>query len=151
MDSVFRWGELLCGPGGMTIGATSAKVPGSGITIWHRWVTDYNAETCAIYRNRICPDDPETVIHEDIGRRECGRLRKIGGIEVLAFGFPGNDFSMLSERLGLNGSYGPLYAHGVKALEECRPRCALTSEPNPGRSMSGSCQSRPSRRVRSPT
>lgn len=122
MDSIFRLGELFCGPGGIAIGATSAEVPGSGIRIRHQWATDYDGDTCETYRHRICPDDPESVIHEDIRRLDYDRLRKIGGIDGLAFGFPCNDFSMVGERLGLNGSYGPLYTYGVKALEEFHPR-----------------------------
>lgn len=98
-------GELFCGPGGIAIGATSAEVAGSGITIQHQWATDYDADTCATYRKHICPDDPESVIHEDIRKLDYGRLHEIGGIEGLAFGFPCNDFSVVGERLGLNGSY----------------------------------------------
>jgi len=47
----------------------------------------------------------------------------LGGIDVLTFGFPCNDFSSVGERKGLNGKYGALYKFGVKAIKHFQPRC----------------------------
>lgn len=122
MDSVFKLGELFCGPGGIALGATLAYVPDSGIRIQHQWATDYDADTCRTYRNNICPKDPRSVVHEDIRKLDFHRLHELGNIDGLAFGFPCNDFSVVGERLGLDGQFGPLYTYGVKALEEFQPR-----------------------------
>jgi DNA (cytosine-5)-methyltransferase 1 len=118
----FSLGELFCGPGGIALGAQAAAVEGSDIRIRHQWATDYDADTCKTYRNNICPHNPQSVIEADIRDLELPRLRDLGSIDGLAFGFPCNDFSMVGERLGLKGKYGPLYTYGVDALNEFRPR-----------------------------
>lgn len=117
----FRLGELFCGPGGLALGATHADIgdPDWGIT--HQWATDYDADTCATYRANICPDDPDSVIHDDIRTLDYDRLRERGKIEGLAFGFPCNDFSIVGEHKGTEGSYGPLYTYGAQALREFQP------------------------------
>ena len=41
--------------------------------------------------------------------------------DVLAFGFPCNDFSVVGEQKGFHGKFGPLYTYGVKAIELHNP------------------------------
>lgn len=121
MESIvkeFRLGELFCGPGGLALGATSAKIEDPEYKIVHKWANDYDQDTCNTYTRNICPADPESVI--------CGDVRKLnietlGDIDALAFGFPCNDFSVVGEQKGFNGVYGPLYTYGVKVLKKYQP------------------------------
>lgn len=115
-------GELFCGPGGMALGALSARVDGSDAIITHQWATDYDKDTCETYRDYLCPEDRESVVHADIRDLDFSRLEELGEIDGLAFGFPCNDFSIVGERLGLSGKYGPLYTYGVEALKRFQPK-----------------------------
>lgn len=110
---MFRLGELFCGPGGLAWGATHANigVPGFGIT--HAWANDYDRSTCDTYIRNICPGAPETVICGDVRKLD---LDSLGPIDALAFGFPCNDFSVVGEQKGFNGTFGPLYTYGVHVL-----------------------------------
>jgi len=123
----FRLGELFCGPGGLALGATSAKVKANGrhYSISHAWATDYDKDTCATYRHNICPDNPKSVICCDIRKLKFEVLKKISDIDTLAFGFPCNDFSVVGEQKGMNGIYGPLYSFGVEALRFFQPKFFL--------------------------
>lgn len=115
---MFRLGELFCGPGGLAWGATHADigVPGAGIV--HAWANDYDRATCDTYIRNICPDAPETVIYGDVRQLD---IDSLGPIDALAYGFPCNDFSVVGEQKGFNGTYGPLYTYGVKVLEKYQP------------------------------
>lgn len=115
---IYRLGELFCGPGGIAWGATNADINDSDFKITHQWANDYDADTCETYRHNICPDEPQTVYHEDIRKFD---MSKLAGIDALAFGFPCNDFSVVGEQKGMDGVYGPLYSYGVKALKRFRP------------------------------
>ncbi|MFN6963709.1 MAG: DNA cytosine methyltransferase [Pyrinomonadaceae bacterium] len=123
----FRFGELFCGPGGLALAAKNARVQTDKeeFTISHAWATDYDKDTCDTYRTNICPDSPETVICKDIRKLELSTLEKISGIDALAFGFPCNDFSVVGEQKGIDGVYGPLYQHGVRALKHFKPKWFL--------------------------
>lgn len=116
----FRLGELFSGPGGLGLAAKLASRPGSEIV--HQWATDYDADTCRTYAQNICGDpDDSSVIHHDIRTLDYEVLEKIGGIDGLAFGFPCNDFSLVGERKGFDGTFGPLYTYGIKALQKFKP------------------------------
>lgn len=123
----FRFGELFSGPGGLALGAKSAKITVSGqvSSISHAWATDYDKDTCATYRNNICPDNPKSVVCYDIRKVNFGKLKSISDIDALAFGFPCNDYSMVGEQKGMDGIYGPLYSYGVKALGFFQPKFFL--------------------------
>ncbi|QWR76184.1 DNA cytosine methyltransferase [Candidatus Magnetomonas plexicatena] len=120
----FRFGELFSGPGGLALGAKSAKVIAGGRSFFisHVWSTDYDKDTCTTYRHNICPDNPKSVICCDIRKLDFETLKKISEIDALAFGFPCNDFSVVGEQKGMNGVYGPLYSYGVKALKHFQPK-----------------------------
>ena len=120
MEKIFKLGELFCGPGGLALAATTAKV--EGMKIEHQWANDYDADTCDTYRYNLCPDDPDSVICHDVRTLDIDNL---GDITALAFGFPCNDFSVVGEQKGFNGTYGPLYTYGVKALKKYKPEWFL--------------------------
>lgn len=115
---IYRLGELFCGPGGIGWGATNANIGNNDYHIIHQWANDYDEATCKTYRHNICPDAPETVYHEDIRTFDMSQLAPI---DALAFGFPCNDYSVVGERKGMEGTFGPLYSYGVKALKLFRP------------------------------
>lgn len=118
----FRLGELFCGPGGIAWGATNAKISNPDFRIVHQWANDYDGDTCETYRENICPTAPETVYHADIRKFD---LTQLAPIDALAFGFPCNDYSIVGEQKGMDGTYGPLYSYGVKALKLFQPKWFL--------------------------
>lgn len=84
----------------------------------HAWAVDIDPDACSTYQRNI-PDAGPGSVH-------CGDVRNIdlnalGPIDCLAFGFPCNDFSQVGEQKGLDGSYGPLYQHGVSVLKSHQP------------------------------
>jgi DNA (cytosine-5)-methyltransferase 1 len=119
----FRLGELFCGPGGIALGAKGAFVRNGekAFSILHAWATDYHRDTCDTYIRNICPNQPETVVCQDIRKVKLYSLMKISDIDALAFGFPCNDFSAVGEQRGTNGHFGPLYKYCVQALEYFKP------------------------------
>jgi len=119
--TVLRLGELFCGPGGLALGAKKARVAGGGneYTIEHAWASDYNLDSCRTYARNICPDKPESVICADV--REVD-VKKLSPIDIFAYGFPCNDFSIVGEKKGFNGSFGPLYIYGVAILNHLKPK-----------------------------
>lgn len=115
---IYRLGELFCGPGGIGWGAINASIENKDYRIIHQWANDYDESTCETYRHNICPNAPETVYHADIRTFDMSQLTSI---EALAFGFPCNDYSVVGEQKGINGTFGPLYTYGVKALKKFKP------------------------------
>lgn len=128
----FRLGELFCGPGGIAWGAMNASPARNKekeYSIEHAWANDYDFDTCCTYSHNICGTPinsqgkidilPSTVYHEDIRKLD---LSKLSSIDALAFGFPCNDYSDVGEKKGLNGTYGPLYTYGIKALTRFQPQ-----------------------------
>lgn len=126
-NTIFRLGELFCGPGGIACAAVgaSSKSATEKFSVAHAWATDYDEDTCNTYRRNICPDEPDTVVCADIRKLDLARLAKISEIDALAFGFPCNDFSMVGEQKGIDGVYGPLYSYGVKTLKKFKPKWFL--------------------------
>jgi len=117
----YRYGELFCGPGGMSLGAINAEYitnKGKKHEIIHSWATDYDADSCETYRLNICPEHPESVYHCDVKNLDISSLPKI---DILAFGFPCNDFSIVGETKGMEGKFGMLYQYGIKVLDQHNP------------------------------
>lgn len=114
----FRLGELFCGPGGLALGAMTAKIDDPEYKIVHQWANDYDEDTCETYIRNICPENPESVICGDVRELD---IEKLGNIDALAFGFPCNDFSLIGEQKGFHGKYGPLYSYGIKVLKYYQP------------------------------
>lgn len=116
----FRFGELFSGPGGL--GWAAREAASDNARIVHQWATDYDEDTCRTYATNICGDpDDHTVVHADIRKLDYQRLHDLGDIDGLAFGFPCNDFSIVGERRGFDGEFGPLYTYGVEALKQFQP------------------------------
>lgn len=122
---IFKLGELFCGPGGLALGATTASIADSNYKIVHQWANDYDQNTCNTYIRNICPDRPESVICHDIRTLNLEDLYRIGEIDALAFGFPCNDFSVVGEQKGVDGTFGPLYSYGIQVLQACKPKWFL--------------------------
>lgn len=118
---IYRLGELFCGPGGLAYGAITADIH-NGDRIVHAWANDYDSDTCKTYTRNICPNLPETVILGDVRKLDLSSLPEI---DAFAFGFPCNDFSVVGEQKGFNGTYGPLYTYGIKILRSHKPKWFL--------------------------
>lgn len=116
----FKLGEMFCGPGGIAIGASRSSIVSGGesFRIEHEWAIDYDEDTCTTFQNNICPDAPEKVICADVRKLDFSTLRQI---DCFAFGFPCNDYSIVGERRGINGEFGPLYTYGIQALRLFQP------------------------------
>lgn len=118
---LFKLGELFSGPGGLALGALDARVT-RGARTWgvqHEWSNDMDADSCQTYRSNLCPGNPASVINR---RVEDLDIESLPRIDAFAFGFPCNDFSMVGERRGFDGKFGPLYRFGVKVLNHFRPK-----------------------------
>ena len=118
---VFRLGELFCGPGGLALGAKMAEVSNQG-KIWrieHEWANDKDPDSCRTYARNLKPKNPLQVILGPVEKLDINNLPPIDGF---AFGFPCNDYSIVGERKGFNGKFGPLYSYGVKIIDKLRPQ-----------------------------
>ena len=114
----FRMGELFCGPGGLAWGASHARIENPEYRIVHAWANDFDENTCRTYTRNICPNEPESVYCEDVHTLD---IDKLGDIDAFSFGFPCNDFSVVGEQKGFDGTYGPLYTYGIKVLKKYQP------------------------------
>ncbi|EYT48915.1 DNA cytosine methyltransferase [Brachybacterium muris] len=112
--TVYKLGEMFSGPGGIAAGAKSAsrEHPGS-MGIEHSWAVDYDSDTAATYARNITGGDDSSVFTADVREFD---LRQVRPFNAFAFGFPCNDFSLVGQKKGLDGEYGPLYSYGVHAL-----------------------------------
>lgn len=118
---IFKKGELFCGPGGLSLGAKLAAITGPDgeeYKVEHAWANDFHEDTCETFRHNICPENPDSVIHEDVRKLD---ITKLDDINAFAFGFPCNDYSIVGESKGLDGDYGPLYSYGIKVLNHFQP------------------------------
>ncbi|KAA3650163.1 MAG: DNA cytosine methyltransferase [Proteobacteria bacterium] len=123
----FKLGELFSGPGGIGYAAKQAVILNNNekYSITHAWATDYDNDTCKTFIKNVCPDKVDTVICRDIRKLDFKKLLNISKIDALAFGFPCNDFSMVGEQKGIDGTFGPLYSYGIKALKMFKPKWFL--------------------------
>lgn len=118
---VFKLAELFCGPGGLALGAKSARIIHSGVeySISPIWANDIDKDSCRTYIRNIHPDNPSAVVCRPVKDVDFG---KVPAFDALAFGFPCNDFSLVGEQKGFHGKYGPLYTYGVKAINTHNPK-----------------------------
>jgi DNA (cytosine-5)-methyltransferase 1 len=118
-------GELFSGPGGIAIGAELANEvisEFSGIQFEHGWAVDYHEETVKTYRRNVSGATEETTICSDVRNISAKQLANISKIVGFAYGFPCNDFSLVGEHKGIDGSFGPLYSYGIPILQEFNPK-----------------------------
>lgn len=117
----FKLAELFSGPGGLALGAirSFAENENTIYGIEPVWANDYDADTCKTYARNIHNGDEKGVICADV--REID-FTKVPKFDVLAFGFPCNDFSVVGEQKGFDGKFGPLYSHGVRAINTHNPK-----------------------------
>lgn len=121
-DVIFKLSELFCGPGGLSLGAMSAVVSdqkGKTYKIKPVWANDIDEDTCKTYARNIHDGNSANVICAPV---ETIDFKKTPSFDVLAFGFPCNDFSVVGKQKGFNGKYGPLYTYGVKAINIHNPK-----------------------------
>jgi DNA (cytosine-5)-methyltransferase 1 len=116
----YRYGEFFSGPGGLSCGALQARYKKGKLvaTIEHAWASDYDEDSCNTYVKNICPEDPDSVICKDIHKL---KINKLSPIDIFAYGFPCNDFSIVGESKGFDGKFGPLYTYGLKAIKKFNP------------------------------
>ncbi|MDP3962526.1 MAG: DNA cytosine methyltransferase [bacterium] len=117
----FKLAELFSGPGGLALGAmwSFAENLNTIYGIEPVWANDYDADTCKTYARNIHDGNEKNVI--------CARVqeidfKKVPKFDVLAFGFPCNDFSIVGEQKGFDGKFGPLYSYGVRAIGIHNPK-----------------------------
>ncbi|MCP3027022.1 DNA cytosine methyltransferase [Halobacillus sp. A5] len=119
---IFQKGELFCGPGGLSLGASIPQIydkNGELFSVQHKWANDIDGDTCSTFRHNLCPDNPDSVIEGNVRELD---LESLGSIDAFAFGFPCNDFSIVGETKGMRGEYGPLYSYGVRVLNSHNPK-----------------------------
>ncbi|MFT5875950.1 MAG: DNA (cytosine-5)-methyltransferase 1 [Clostridium sp.] len=127
-ETIFKLGELFCGPGGLAIGASKASIinknTNCSFKISHQWASDYHNETCQTYERNIkgakviCADVRELIKDDE----SMSVLKKI---DAFAYGFPCNDFSIVGETKGFDGKFGGLYTYGVKVINKFKPKFFL--------------------------
>ncbi len=118
-NNPLKYSELFCGPGGMGYGAKLASDNHKNIKIEHLWATDNDPNACKTYAYNICGDvGDQSVI---LSNAEDLNFKKLSKPDILSFGFPCNDFSLVGKKKGIDGYYGPLYTYGVKGLNEYGP------------------------------
>lgn len=118
---LLQYGELFCGPGGLALGAINSKLRHKNVIyeINHAWANDFDKDSCDTYANNICPKNKDSVVCQDVSKLN---MKNLPPIDILTFGFPCNDFSIVGEQKGFSGKYGGLYSYGVKAIEQFRPK-----------------------------
>ncbi|OGJ51439.1 DNA (cytosine-5-)-methyltransferase [Candidatus Peregrinibacteria bacterium RIFOXYB2_FULL_32_7] len=115
-------GEFFSGSGGLALGAILAESNNNGriLKIKHRWANDYDKDTCETYKKNICKNElSSNVICKDVKKLDINFLSQI---DIFAYGFPCNDFSIVGEQKGFNGSFGPLYFYGIEVLNKFKPK-----------------------------
>ena len=118
-NSEFTVGEMYSGPGGLGLGAELAqvKLEGRPFRFNHSWATDYDPDTCQTFAANLGKGN-FPVICSDI--REVD-IRSLPYADGFLYGFPCNDFSLVGESKGLDGSFGPLYQYGVEYISQNNP------------------------------
>ena len=123
---ILKKGELFNGPGGLALGAQKAGFTDSNGEYWgiqHEWSNDYDKDACATYSLNICGEqDHESVHCGPVQNLPIGDRSVLNDIDIFAFGFPCNDYSQVGEKLGLSGTFGPLYSYGIKVLKSYQPK-----------------------------
>lgn len=117
----FKLAELFSGPGGLALGAirSFAENKNTIYQIQSVWANDIDSDTCKTYARNIHNGDEKGVVCAPVQEID---FEKVPKFDVLAFGFPCNDFSVVGEQKGFDGKFGPLYSHGVRAINTHNPK-----------------------------
>ncbi len=117
----FKLAELFSGPGGLALGAIRSFAENENTTysIEPVWANDIDLDTCKTYARNIHDGNEKNVVCADVQEID---FKKVPKFDVLAFGFPCNDFSLVGEQKGFDGKFGPLYSHGVRAINTHNPK-----------------------------
>ncbi|MDA2935923.1 DNA cytosine methyltransferase [Patescibacteria group bacterium AH-259-L05] len=119
---IFKMAELFCGPGGLAYGALLADVfnkKGKRFRVKSVWGNDIDEDSCRTYARNIHGNNMSAVECAPVEKID---LKKVPSFDVLTFGFPCNDFSVVGKQKGFEGRYGPLYTYGVKAINIHHPK-----------------------------
>lgn len=119
---ILRLGEFFSGPGGLAKGAvTSTSVNnGTQLSIISAWANDYDEDTCKTYALNLEGEiNSENVLCSDVRKVD---IKSLAPVDIFAYGFPCNDFSVVGERLGFEGKFGGLYSYGVEVLNIHKPK-----------------------------
>lgn len=118
---ILRLGEYFSGPGGLAKGAvlSVSDHQGKSLSITSAWANDFDEDSCKSYALNIKGDIySENVICADVS---AVNVKDLAPIDIFAYGFPCNDFSVVGERLGLSGKFGGLYSYGIEVLNHHKP------------------------------
>src|SRR3990167_6642293 len=128
-NKIFKLAELFCGPGGLSLGLASAVANNSSreYKIKSVWSNDIDKDSCKTYARNIHNGDATNVVCAPV---ETIDFEKVPSFDVLAFGFPCNDFSVVGEKKGFKGKYGPLYSYGVNAINIHNPKWFIAENVN---------------------
>lgn len=115
--NILQVGEMFSGPGGIGMALNLAK--SKNFRFHHSWSTDYDPDTCRTFKTNVLKHSEDSLcICEDIRKLDIDSLPVVDGF---LYGFPCNDFSLVGESKGLNGSYGSLFSYGVKYIDRANP------------------------------
>jgi len=123
--TIFKLAELFCGPGGLSLGAILSSVRDSKNNLYGIepvWANDIDKDTCKTYARNIHNGNQKNVICAPV---ETIDFTKVPSFDILTFGFPCNDFSLVGEQKGFGGKYGPLYTYGIKAIDAHNPKVII--------------------------
>jgi len=117
----FKLAELFSGPGGLALGASRSRSENKDAiySIEPIWANDYDSDTCKTYSRNIHNGKVDSVVCAPVQDIDFNKVPKF---DVLAFGFPCNDFSIVGEQKGFDGKFGPLYSYGVRAIGIHHPK-----------------------------
>lgn len=112
--------DLFSGVGGFTRGLLDA-----GFTFgWHGF-SEIDKHAVKLYQG-LYPDAEAMGDITKISTDELIRLsRRIGGIDIITFGFPCQDLSIAGSRKGLDGKRSGLFFEALRIIEAVRPDCFI--------------------------
>ena len=124
-----KLGELFCGPGGISLGAhlASEELEREGLArVEHGWAVDYHEATVQTFIKNIPGASDASVLCMDVRDLRVEKdLAPISNIDLFAYGFPCNDFSLAGEQKGFGGEFGPLYRYGLDVLQYFKPKAFI--------------------------
>jgi len=124
-QTIFKLGELFCGPGGLAIAAHDTEEvlneqTGERYSIDHVWGVDKSASAIMTFRANLPAAEAYRM---DAKAFIKDKLTEAGAIDALAFGFPCNSFSSVGKRKGVNcQTYGKLYRAGIQVIALQNPK-----------------------------